>query len=81
MDILFAEVGEGMMKLHSKSEVLRRAIRIAAREGEPGSSATLDALDRLQRSLRERQVDVTQWARDLKAERRAATRRLSSQSR
>lgn len=69
-----------MMKPHSKSEVLRRAIRIAARKGEPGSSARLDALDRLQRSLRERQVDVARWARDLEAERRAATRRLSSKS-
>ena len=64
----------------SKSEVLRRAIRIAAREGEPGSGTTLGALDRLQSSLRERKVDVAQWARDLKAERRAAARRLSSKS-
>lgn len=62
----------------SKSEVLRRAIRIAAREGEPGNAATLGALDRLQRSLREREVDVAQWERALKAERRAAARRLSS---
>ena len=62
----------------SKSEVLRRAIRIAAREGEPGSATTLGALDRLQRSLRERQVDVARWARDLEAERRAAMRRLAS---
>lgn len=65
----------------SKSEVLRRAIRIAAREGEPGNATTLGALDRLQRSLRERKVDVAQWERDLKAERRAAARRLSSKSR
>lgn len=61
----------------SKSEVLRRAIRIAAREEEPGNATTLGALDRLQRSLRERKVDVAQWERDLKAERRAAARRLS----
>ena len=65
----------------SKSEVLRRAIRIAAREGEPDNGPPLGALDRLQRSLRERKVDVTQWTRDLKAERRAAARRLSSKSR
>lgn len=64
----------------SKSEVLRRAIRIAAREGEAGNATTLGALDRLQRALRERKVDVARWTRDLKAERRAAARRLSSTS-
>ena len=64
----------------SKSEVLRRAIRLAAREEEPGNATTLGALDRLQRSLRERKVDVAQWGRALKAERRAAARRLSPKS-
>ena len=34
----------------SKSEVLRRAIRIAATGGEPGESAPLGTLDRLQAS-------------------------------
>ena len=62
----------------SKSEVLRRAIRIAASEDVPTQNAALDALDRLQSSLRERKVDTAQWARDLKAERRAAARRLRS---
>ena len=47
-------------------------------EGDPGNGAALGALDRLQTSLRERKVDLKQWARDLKAERRAAARRLSS---
>ena len=56
----------------SKSEVLRRAIRIAATGGEPGEGASLGTLDRLQASLRERKVDILQWARDQKAERRAA---------
>ncbi len=65
----------------SKSEVLRRAIRIAAMERESGKDATLGALDRLQTSLRERKVDVTRWALDLKAERRAAARRLDSKAR
>ena len=64
----------------SKSEVLRRAIRIAAREEGPGNATTLDALARLQRPLRERKVDVAQWGRALKAERRATARRLSSES-
>ena len=60
----------------SKSEVLRRAIRLAVREGGPGAGAALGALDRLQASLRERKVDVRRWSRDLKNERRAASRRL-----
>ncbi|MCY4584819.1 MAG: ribbon-helix-helix protein, CopG family [Bryobacterales bacterium] len=60
----------------SKSEVLRRAIRLAVREGGPGKGAVLGALDRLQASLRDRKVDVTRWSRDLKNERRAASRRL-----
>ncbi|MDE0167162.1 MAG: ribbon-helix-helix protein, CopG family [Bryobacterales bacterium] len=60
----------------SKSEVLRRAIRLAVREGGPGESAALGALDRLQASLRDRKVDVARWSRDLKNERRAASRRL-----
>ena len=64
----------------SKSEVLRRAIRIAAREEGPDNATTLDALARLQRSLRERKVDVAQWGRALKAERCATARRLSSES-
>ena len=62
----------------SKSEVLRRAIRIAAKEDAPTRNAALDALDRLQSSLRERNVDTTQCASDLKDERRAAGRRIRS---
>ena len=62
----------------SKSEVLRRAIRLAAEEDVPTQDVALDALDRLQCSLREREVDTAQWASDLKAERRAAARRLHS---
>lgn len=53
----------------SKSEVLRRAIRIAATEGDSGRSASLGALDRLQTSLRKRNVDVSRWAREQMAER------------
>ena len=56
----------------SKSEVLRRAIRIAAtdRDGSP----PVAALTQLQHALRARQVNVTQWVQDLKAERGAAAR-------
>lgn len=62
----------------SKSEVLRRAIRIAASEDTTTRSVALDALDRLQSSLRERNVDTAEWARELKAERRATAPRLRS---
>lgn len=59
----------------SKSEVLRRALRIAVREGGPGKAAA-NSLDRLQASLRERNVNVTRWAQKVKHERRATARRL-----
>ena len=61
----------------SKSEVLRRAIRIAAIDGGGGDGAAVGALDRLQASLRLRKVNLAQWERDLKAERRATARRLA----
>ena len=50
-------------------------------EREPGKDAALGALDRLQISVRERKVDVTRWALDLKAERRAAPRQFDSKAR
>ncbi|MDE2666740.1 MAG: hypothetical protein OXI69_11365 [Acidobacteriota bacterium] len=59
----------------SKSEVLRRALRIAVREGGPGKAAT-SSLDRVQASLRGRKVNLTQWAADVELERRAAEKRL-----
>ena len=59
----------------SKSEVLRRALRIAAREAGPGWSAT-KSLDQLQASLRERNLNPARWARDVDDERNAAARRL-----
>ena len=55
----------------SKSEALRRAIR-AAREQAPADRAALDALDRLQASVRARKIDLRGWERDVEAERRAA---------
>ena len=63
-----------------KSEVLRRAIRLAAAAGDRDNGAALSALDRLQASLRGRRVDLAQWERDSKAERRASARRLPSES-
>ncbi len=65
----------------SKSEVLRRAIRLAANEDSPNRRATLGALDQLQASVGKRKVDLTRWGRDVKAERRAAAKRLHSNAR
>ncbi len=55
----------------SKSEALRRAIRAASREQAPANRAALDALDRLQASVRTRKIDLRRWERDVEAERRA----------
>lgn len=62
----------------SKSEVLRRAIGIAAIDGISGDGGALGALDQLQASLRSRRVNFVRWERDLKAERRATARQLAS---
>ncbi|MXX34425.1 MAG: hypothetical protein F4Z50_06650 [Gemmatimonadetes bacterium] len=60
----------------SKSEVLRRSLRIAAATDDQGESAPLEALTRLQNAVRERGLDLAQWGRDLRAERKAGERRL-----
>ena len=61
----------------SKSEVIRRALRIALVAGDDtDGSVALEALTRLQESVRERGVDLGQWEQDLTAERAAAGRRL-----
>ncbi len=62
----------------SKSEVLRRAIRRAAATMAPGDNAALDALDRLQASVRERRVVIKQWERESAVEREAAAHRMST---
>ena len=61
----------------SKSEVIRRALRIALVAGDDtGGSVALEALTRLQDTVRERGVDLGQWEKDLMSERAAAGRRL-----
>ena len=55
----------------SKSEALRRALRIAARVAGPGKTPT-GSLDRLQASVRERKVNLTRWEREVTHERHAA---------
>ena len=65
----------------SKSEALRRAIRHEASRQPAGGENAVAALDRFQASLRERNVDIQQWARDVERERRAAGRRIRSGTR
>lgn len=65
----------------TKSEVLRRAIRVAAQQEAPADRTALDALDRLQASIRARKIDLAKWEGDIKAERRAVAQRLSPKQR
>jgi Ribbon-helix-helix protein, copG family len=58
----------------SRSEALRRAIRVAARDAGPASDA-LVALDALQRSLGLSATAARAWASRVRAERRASARR------
>jgi hypothetical protein len=58
----------------SRSEALRRAIRVAARDTGPASDAIV-ALDALQRSLGLSATATRAWASRVRAERRASTRR------
>ena len=55
----------------SKSEVLRRAIRAVAAEEADTVGGPLDALQRLQASVRDEGVDLDRWAEDVRSERRA----------
>ncbi|WP_419161598.1 ribbon-helix-helix protein, CopG family [Candidatus Palauibacter sp.] len=57
----------------SKSEVVRRAIRAAAARDESVADGPLAALRQLQDSVRSRGVDLDQWVREVRAERRAWT--------
>ena len=58
----------------SKSEALRRAIRTAAGGDYENHENALDALERLQSRVRERQVDLSAWEHAVKAERHAILR-------
>jgi len=61
-----------------KTEVLRRAIRAAAKEESAGERSALESLRLLQASVKARGVDLKCWERDLRAERRASSiKRLS----
>ncbi len=59
----------------SKSEALRRAVRAAAGESRVDGSDALDALDRLQKSLRLTPAKTRAWARRVRSERHASSLR------
>lgn len=65
----------------SKSEALRRAIRSEAGRQPARGRDALAALDQLQASLRSRDVDLEQWAREVESGRQAAGRRRGSEPR
>jgi hypothetical protein len=59
----------------SKSEALRRAIRIAAHEPQVGPAEATTALDALQRSLKLSSRAADRWRQDVRSERRTSERR------
>lgn len=60
----------------SKSEVIRRALRIAVMAGgRADDEVALDALTHLQDTVRERGVNLAEWGRDLRTERAETGRR------
>jgi len=59
----------------SKSEALRRAIRAAAEQPLPDAGEALRALDELQRSLKLTPSAARAWARAVRRERAATSRR------
>lgn len=59
----------------SKSEVLRRAIRIAAASAYPEKTKALEALDQLQSSVQNQRVALSKWEQEVQAERRESGQR------
>jgi hypothetical protein len=60
----------------SKSEALRRAVRAAAAQAD-SSRPAVERLDELQRSVALTRAKAKAWADEVRAERRAGTRRSS----
>lgn len=61
----------------SKSKALQRSILAAAKQQPPADQEALNALDRLQSSLRLDETTVTRWERDLRQEREETAERLN----
>ncbi|HEX9187485.1 MAG TPA: ribbon-helix-helix protein, CopG family [Vicinamibacteria bacterium] len=65
----------------SKSEALRRAIRISSAQAPPEDLTPIQALDRLQRSMALTPRDAARWATAARAERKERSRRQEGRSR
>jgi predicted transcriptional regulator len=65
----------------SKSEALRRAIRASAYPAPAGPPDSVRALDKLQRALGLGAAEAERWARAVRTERRAASRRREPRGR
>lgn len=59
----------------SKSEALRRAIRLAAETEAPASEERLEALDKLQVSVAQSGIDLESWAEEVDELRKSGYRR------
>jgi len=57
----------------SRSEALRRAIRLAAQQAPPGARDAVRALDELQRSLGLTEDAARRWEKAVRDERRASS--------
>jgi Ribbon-helix-helix protein, copG family len=77
LDVATVEALEKMARRWavSKSEALRRAIRVAAAAEDPGGRQGLDRLDRLQRAIALTPARAKAWLGEIRAERRATSRR------
>ena len=65
----------------SKSEALRRAIRLTAGQDRPGSADALAALDALQDSLGLSASEAGRWSGRTRSERRSSSSRLEQRPR
>lgn len=65
----------------SKSEALRRAIRLAAERDADVETDPVRALDRLQDEFGLDQAEAERWEKDVRAGRRASSRRLEGRRR
>ncbi len=65
----------------SKSEAIRRAVKTAAASVPDERAEALAALDRLQQAVAKSGIDVKAWARNVRAERKAWSRKLERSGR
>ena len=75
LDVETVRLLEGLAKRWnvSKSEAMRRAIGIAAASDNGNDGDAIEALDRLQRSVKDSNVSLRNWARRTRGARRASS--------